>query len=267
MVVADPTLHVMSFNIRCDTGKAIVGSPDCWSGREPIMRQFLSQVHPDIIGVQELMYHQIPVIQEGLGSKYAYIGESRDSSASGELGAIFYNTERLTMTHWDQLWLSDTPHKPESITWGNNVTRIVTWGDFIDNATGQSFTFTNTHFDHISEYSRIRSAEMLVNLFSTTKPVILTGDFNSDSCASSKEHDIMTMAFQDTFKVSRNHVNPSYGTFNDYMEPSLDGRRIDWILSSPEITVRATKTHTFNVDGRYPSDHLPISARLELAGK
>jgi endonuclease/exonuclease/phosphatase family metal-dependent hydrolase len=265
MVIDDPTLNVMSFNIRCDTGKAIVGDPDCWKGREPILRQFLSENRPDILGVQELMYHQIPAIQEGLSSKYSYIGESRDSSKLGELGAIFYNTERLTLCHWDQCWLSDDPTVPESNTWGNDVTRIVTWGTFKDNLTDKKITISNTHFDHISEYSRIRSAEMLVNMFDGTVPVVLMGDFNADSSADTKEYDILTTAFQDTLRASRKHLNPDYGTFSDYKEPSMGAKRIDWILSSQDIAVKETSTHTFNVNGRYPSDHLPISARLELA--
>jgi len=264
MVTDDLTLHVMSFNIRCDTGKAYVGDPDCWQDREPIVSKFLAETQPDIVGVQELMYHQIPAIQTGLSSKYSYIGESRDNSKAGELGAIFYNTERLILNYWNQQWLSDEPTVKESNTWGNDVTRIVTWGEFTDMATDKTFTVANTHLDHISEYSRIRSAEMLVNMFGTKSPMILMGDFNADSHVDTKEHDILNAAFQDTLRVSRKHLNPDYGTFSDYKEPSMDATRIDWILSSRDITVRETSTHTFNVNGRYPSDHLPISAWIEL---
>lgn len=264
MLIDDPTLHVMSFNIRCDTFKAVAGDPDRWEDREPLLRQFLSESQPDLVGVQEPMYHQMDAVQQGLSSKYAYIGESRDSSELGELGPIFYNTERLILNDWGQSWLSDEPDH-ESTTWGNRVPRIVTWGNFTDRVTGKIFTATNTHFDHISEYSRIRSAEMLVNRFSGTIPIILTGDFNAEASLGTKEHDVLMSAFQDTFQVSRHHLTPRYGTFNNYETPDVATKTIDWILSSPEVTVKATMTHTFNVDGRYPSDHLPISARLQLA--
>jgi endonuclease/exonuclease/phosphatase family metal-dependent hydrolase len=264
MVKDDLSLHVMSLNIRCDTGKALLGEPDCWIGREPILRKFLSEAQPDVVGIQELQYHQIPSVQDGLGAKYSYVGESRDSSKLGELGPIFYNTERLNLNFWDQQWLSDFPKVPESNTWGNDVTRIVTWAEFTDRLNGKNFIVANTHFDHISEYSRIRSAEMLVNLFRDRIPVILTGDFNADSSLDTKEHDVLTDAFQDTFKISKHHLNPCYGTFNDYKAPSMSDRTIDWILSSPEIHVRSTETHTFNINGRFPSDHLPISTRLQI---
>lgn len=264
MVNEDPTLHVMSFNIRVDTGNTFKGDPDCWIERESILQKFLKNEQPDLLGVQEAMYHQIPAIQEGLSSKYSYIGESRDSSALGELGPIFYNTERLHLNHWEQLWLSDDPTIPESNTWGSDAVRIVTWGNFTDKMTGRNFTAANTHLDHISEYSRIRSAELLVNLFSGYIPIVLTGDFNADSKQEPKEYDVLTQEFQDVFITSPHHLNPRYGTFNDYREPSLTDRTIDWILSSRDVEVCETSTHTFTVDGRFPSDHLPISARLQF---
>lgn len=263
MVNGDPTLDVMSFNIRIDTGKTDLADPDCWLVREPILRRFLTENKPDVIGIQELQYHQIPAIQEALTDSYSYVGNSRDSSPRGEMGPIFYNTERLHLNHWDQLWLSDDPTVPESNTWGSDAVRIVTMANFTDRVTGKNFTVANSHFDHISEYARVRSAEMLVDLFQGDVPVVLTGDFNADSALKPKEYDVLTQAFQDVFKTGVN-TNPPYGTFNNYETPKLADKTIDWILSSPAIDVLETETHTFNIAGRYPSDHLPISTRLQL---
>jgi endonuclease/exonuclease/phosphatase family metal-dependent hydrolase len=45
----------------------------------------------------------------------------------------------------------------------------------------------------------------------------------------------------------------------------IDGRRIDHALVSPELSAEAFATLTDRDDrGRYPSDHLPILARLSL---
>ena len=264
MITEDHTLQIMSFNIRCDTGKNHSGDPDYWPEREPLVRQLLTEAQPDILGVQELMTCQIPAVQQGLSSRYAYIGQSRDNTNKGEMSAIFYNTERLVPRYWNQLWLSDTPRVPASITWGNDCTRIVTWGTFLDKKTGREMTVSNTHFDHISEYSRIRSAEMLVSLFGGCDPVVLMGDFNADADPHNKEYDVLTSVFRDSSAVTEHHSTPDWGTFSDYHEPSMDDPRIDWILSSQDVAVRDTKTYTFNVDGHYPSDHLPISARVEL---
>lgn len=288
MVIADPTLNIMSMNIRFDSGEASPGNPDYWPEREPLIEKFLSLTRPDILGVQELMGHQMPAVQRGLSSGYESFGRSRDHDVSGERCEIFYSSARLELKRWDQLWLSDTPEVVASTTWGNRVPRVVTWGLFKDRVTGREFTVANTHLDHLytgSEYrlrdehpgcafdhSRAKSAEMINALFATTIPAILMGDFNShhsgvkehDWYPGTKVHDVLTTHFNDTFDSVDRKKNPDYGTFNDYRTPTLDAPRIDWILSTPDIEVHGTKTHTFNVNGRYPSDHLPISAQVKL---
>lgn len=289
MVIADPTLNVMSLNIRFDGGDTGPGHPDYWPEREPLIEKFLSLTRPDILGVQELMGHQIPAVQRGLSAGYESFGRSRDHDADGERCGIFYNTDRLELISWDQLWLSDTPRVIASATWGNRVPRVVTWGVLRDLVTGRDFTMANTHLDHLFtgsdlvlsktpycpsfNHARIKSAEMLNDLFAGTIPAILMGDFNSHH-SGVKEHDwypgtkavheVLTTHFNDTFDATNNHVNPDYGTFNDYGTPSLESPRIDWILSTPDIEVKITTTHTFSVNGRYPSDHLPISALVEI---
>ena len=40
--------------------------------------------------------------------------------------------------------------------------------------------------------------------------------------------------------------------------------RIDWILVGGPIGVRSVETVLYNDGGRYPSDHYPVTARLEL---
>lgn len=289
MVIADPSLHVMSFNIRFDGGDTKPGNPDYWPEREPLVEKFLALNKPDILGVQELMGHQIPAVLRGLSSGYESFGRSRDGDEEGERCGIFYNGERLELKHWDQLWLSDTPRIVASRTWGNRVPRVVSWGLFRDRATGREFTLANTHFDHlftgseadlenplpgpVRDHARVKSAEMLNDLFSETIPAILMGDFNShysgvkahELYPGTRVHDVLTTCFDDTFDFMDRVANPDYGTFNNYQAPEFDGPRIDWILATPDIEVKATSTHTFNVNGRYPSDHLPISAIVEIA--
>lgn len=286
----DPSLHVMSLNIRCDIGEGDTspGHPDYWPGREPLVEKFLALNKPDILGVQELMGHQISAVQRGLSFGYESFGRSRDHDINGERCSIFYNSERLQLKSWNQFWLSDTPQVVASKSWGNMIPRVVSWGLFYDRVTGREFTLANTHFDHLftgSEFpmrkgqvdpsfdnSRIKSAELINTTFAGNTPAILMGDFNSHHSGSkghelypgTKVHDVLTSHFNDTFDSVDNHQNPAYGTFNNYQAPDLDAARIDWILATPDIAVKETITHTFNVNGRYPSDHLPISAKLQL---
>src|SRR6185312_15034437 len=103
MVTEDRTLNVMSFNIRCATGKSQPGDPDYWPGREPVVRQFLARERPHLIGFQELMEHQIPAVRNNPAVRYGFIGRSRNSSdPKGEWCALLYDTDRLQLREWDQ---------------------------------------------------------------------------------------------------------------------------------------------------------------------
>lgn len=50
----------------------------------------------------------------------------------------------------------------------------------------------------------------------------------------------------------------------DVRPPAPVARRIDWILTTPGVTVHRAAINTFSVDGRLPSDHLPVQASLPL---
>ncbi|MBB3090386.1 hypothetical protein [Nocardioides albus] len=43
-----------------------------------------------------------------------------------------------------------------------------------------------------------------------------------------------------------------------------DGTRIDWILTTPGITVKEAAINTWTKDGRWPSDHTPVQALVRL---
>src|SRR5690606_42122146 len=59
-------------------------------------------------------------------------------------------------------------------------------------------------------------------------------------------------------------LTPAVGTFPDYGTPVPDGDRIDWILTTPGVEVRAAAINTWTRYGRYPSDHTPVQALLRL---
>jgi exonuclease III len=55
-----------------------------------------------------------------------------------------------------------------------------------------------------------------------------------------------------------------YGTRHDYEQPVPGGVRIDWILTSPDVTTRYAAINAHCDQGRYPSDHLPVQAVITL---
>lgn len=259
-------LSLMSFNIRCDIPAALPGEADYWPERIPALQAVLAEELPDVLGIQEGLEHQLAVIDEALPEHYRMIGHGRDGGSAGEHSSIFFDSRRLTLRDWDQFWLSDTPAVVGSATWGNNVTRIATWGRFEDNRTGRELMVVNTHFDHESENAQLRSAEALVDhatRFEQGLPTVLMGDFNADAGASGAYSTLVDSgAFRDSWTVAQERLTPAYGTFPNYKDPVVGERRIDWIAVTPDIHVAEAAVNTFRLGDRYPSDHAPIQATV-----
>jgi endonuclease/exonuclease/phosphatase family metal-dependent hydrolase len=96
--------------------------------------------------------------------------------------------------------------------------------------------------------------------------VIVTGDFN----ASAETTDVWRMmtaeTVRDAWTATSDRRGPA-GTMSAFGPPrDGDTNRIDWILVSPAIRVRSIETVVHNDSGRYPSDHYPVFASLDLGG-
>jgi endonuclease/exonuclease/phosphatase family metal-dependent hydrolase len=260
-------IHAMSFNIRYDRSPATrPGEPDHWPERAPLVTRFLEIEKPTVLGVQEAEFHQLAAVEAGLGPHYRMLGFGRGGGAAGEYSSIFYDATRLTALWWDQYWLSGTPDVIGSATWGNTVTRIVTWVRFHDRRSDREFVHLNSHFDHRSENARVRSAETTRDqVAGLDVPVVLTADFNAAAEASAPYDVLVTDGgLQDTWVAAEQRLTPRVGTFPNYGATDPDGDRIDWVLATPDVRVRAVAINPWTSDGRYPSDHLPVQALLRL---
>ncbi|MFF2454626.1 endonuclease/exonuclease/phosphatase family protein [Isoptericola sp. NPDC058082] len=261
------TLHAMSFNIRLDREDATQpGEPDHWPDRAPLVTAFLALEQPTILGVQEAQFQQLVAVEQGLGKHYRTVGYGRSGGADGEYSAIFYDARRLTLLWWDQFWLSDTPDVIGSATWGNSVTRIVTWARFRDERTGSELVHVNSHFDHQSENARVRSAEVVRDLVAELGlPVVFTADCNAPA-GRSAPYDVLVTdgGLLDTWVAADRRLTPDVGTFPNYGEPVPGNDRIDWVLATGGTEVLAATINTWTQDGRWPSDHTPVQALLRL---
>lgn len=258
----------MSFNIRYDRPSARPEDVDYWPDRIAPLQDLLRREVPAVLGVQEALRHQLTVIEAALPPRYRMIGDGRDGGSRGEYSAIFYDAHRLRLIEWDQFWLSDNPKLIGSSTWGNGVTRIVTWGRFHDSGSDREILLVNTHFDHESEHARLRSATAvldLVRFFHPRLPTIVMGDFNSDPGASSAYRQFLDSGvLVDAWTRADEQLTPAYGTFPRYASPVDGGMRIDWILTTPDVRVRQVAVNTSTLDGRYASDHAAVQALVDL---
>jgi endonuclease/exonuclease/phosphatase family metal-dependent hydrolase len=266
---AGPAVRVMSFNIRY--GKADDG-PNHWRNRKELVIETVRHFDPDVLGAQEMMGFQADFFRQNL-PEYEYHGTSRvPSDVDEEQCAVFFRKSRFENVRSGHFWLSETPDIPGSKSWDSSLPRMVSWIQLRERARPDSDFFVfNTHFDHRGREARLQSAALLrvrMHEIANAAPSILTGDFNSDE--GSLPHQILlystkAIGLTDTYRTQHPKPNPNGESTSTRWNGNRKGRRIDWILSSQHWRVSAAAIDYANDDGRYPSDHYPVTAVLSSA--
>jgi endonuclease/exonuclease/phosphatase family metal-dependent hydrolase len=253
-------LTVMTFNIRYGTAN---DGDNHWLKRREQLFALLRDQQADVIGLQEALNGQIEEILQAVPG-YAYVGVGRsDGRRAGEYAAILYRTARLHVRRSDTFWFSDTPGVVKSTSWGNQIERICTWAYFEDRE-GPAFYAYNVHLDHLSQPSRERSVALLlarIGARDPRAPVVVTGDFNAgeDNPAAVA----MRGSFHDSFRVLHPGAT-EVGTFNGFKPGQTAGDKIDFVFVEPGVEVLDAAIVRSSLDGRYPSDHFPVTARIRL---
>jgi endonuclease/exonuclease/phosphatase family metal-dependent hydrolase len=260
----------MSFNIRYDNPR---DNENAWPKRKEMVAATIRFHKADIAGLQEALDHQVKEL-EALLPEYGWFGVGRsDGRTKGEYAPIFYLKDRYRVLHQSTFWLSDTPEKP-SKAWDAALPRIVTWGKFEDTWTGKTFYFFNTHFDHVGEKARSKSADLLrkkIPEIAGGYPVILTGDFNC--MEKDLPYKILTSGngqapvLTDVYAISKSKPYGSSHTFNGFRNTIDPERRIDFIFVAPTIQVLRCGTISEKWDGRFVSDHHAVLAELDIRGR
>lgn len=267
----DSTLRVMSFNVRYNNPN---DGENAWPHRKERVASMVRLYDADLVGVQEALKEMLDELA-GLLPGYAWVGVGRaDGREEGEYSAIYYREDRLELLDHDTFWLSETPDTPGSKSWDAAIERIVTWAHFRDRRTGETFYHFNTHFDHVGEQARAESARLILRRIRERAggaPVVLTGDFNT--LPDSDPYRILTEpgeapggTLRDAIDASRHGHHGPTSTWNGFsaIEP---GRRIDFIFVNGPIDVRQHAILDDSWDGRFPSDHLPVLAEIEVGGR
>jgi endonuclease/exonuclease/phosphatase family metal-dependent hydrolase len=260
LAAAPEPLTVMSFNIRYGTAD---DGPNRWELRRGSLIDLLKRHDPDVLGVQEALHFQLDEMLAAL-PEYRMVGVGRaDGGHGGEYSAILYRASRLSAQRANTFWFSDTPDVIRSNTWGNAIERICTWALF-DDKLGRPFYVFNLHLDHVSQPSREKSVELLLNRIASRSPLapaIVTGDFNTGEKNPATQ--AMLNVFRDTFRI----VHPEatdVGTANQFTLGKVDGEKIDYVFVQPDAQVLSAEIIRTAADGRYPSDHFPVVARVRL---
>jgi endonuclease/exonuclease/phosphatase family metal-dependent hydrolase len=265
---APAILRVMSFNVRYGTAP---DGPDHWDKRKPLFFDTIRAYGPDLLGMQEVIAAQADQLQRDLPG-YAFIGTGRDDGKRrGEYSPLMFRKDRFELIESGQYWLSETPDVVASKGWDAALPRIVTWAKLKDRLSGRPLLWINTHWDHVGNKARVESAKLMRHRVEQKRepgvPVVVTGDFNSDEDSAQYRtlvSDEGGLKLTDAYREVHPQRQADEASFHAF-KGKREGLRIDWVLHSPELVARGAAIDHASKDGRYPSDHFPVTAELELA--
>jgi len=257
----DKPLAVMSFNIRYDNPG---DGENAWQFRKEEVANLIRELGPDILGLQEVLAHQLQDLL-GLLTGYEGVGVGRDDGRSkGEYSPVLYRSDRFTLLGHQTVWLSQTGDTA-SVGWDAALPRICTYVRLRDQTSGDTIHVFNTHFDHIGRVAREMSAELIQFKVDEWVPdgqsMIVMGDLNDPPTARSIA--LLKNRLLDPYDDLGLPEGDPAGTFNGWIE-DLEGRqRIDYIFYSGLTPKVFRHLSDRRANGRFLSDHFPVFVVFE----
>jgi len=260
-------LEVMSFNLRWGPDPP----PNDWETRRERVTALLRGEMPDVVGFQESRDAYVEDLLAALPGYAAYPeqGDRRN--------AILYRASRLRLDREVSDAENARVDAPEE-DWGPGSVRLPRAARFVEEESGRGFYVYNNHMDHRSAPSRAWSAQVLIDRIRGRRlddPVILTGDFNAaasgpamsflrgEAPLTSGEGTVSNpIPFADAWHERHPNALAS-GTYHRFVGVRF-GPRVDYVLAGPGIRVVEARILRDEWEGRYPSDHFPVSAKLLL---
>ena len=125
----------------------------------------------------------------------------------------------------------------------------------------QPLLIINAHYDHRGKQARIESSKVIVKhlkAVSLNSQIIVLGDFNTKPFGPAYNTLIKGFNLKDPLADLNSKKDFTFHGFSGIPR----GNRIDWILHSPSLKSLKSTIIRSNKNGRYPSDHFPVSSEL-----
>ncbi|MEZ4839705.1 endonuclease/exonuclease/phosphatase family protein [Flavobacterium sp.] len=256
-------LKVMTYNIRLDLAS---DGENSWSKRKERVADLIRFYEPDIFGIQEGLPQQVNYLDSILVD-YKVFGDGREGGNKGEHSSIFYKHNQVELIEQNTFWLSETPNQV-SKGWDAALNRICTFGLFKNKESKHLFWVFNTHFDHMGEIARVKSARLIhqkiTQINTKNYPLIIMGDFNLEPDA---EPILFLSNHYLHSKKEAQLIYQSGGTFNGFAfhKPIDSSKEIDHIfITKKAFEVKKYAVLTDSYSCKYPSDHFPVIVELNF---
>jgi len=246
---------VSTFNIRHDNPS----DPLSWDDRKKEVVRAIAYL--DIVGLQEVLPHQLDYIQKSL-PRNSFYSVTRFGNNEGEACPILWKTDAYDLLHSETRWLSEDWNTPGSVGWDADLPRIASMVLLHHIETGKVIRVVNTHWSHTGVNARIASASLLRGwcMKGEADAVVLMGDFNSESDTEEIEF-LVQGNLTDTYDNPSTRCRKKFGTFTGFDPAGFSGPRIDYIFIDGASVIWTCADESI-LHGFYISDHLPVQVSL-----
>ncbi|KAA3607314.1 MAG: endonuclease [Planctomycetota bacterium] len=253
-------LKLLSFNIRYGTAQ---DGKNHWEMRCQQVAELIQRTDAELVAIQEALAFQVDFLLQKL-PRYQALGQHREGGRRGEFCGWLVDRERFQVESHGEFWLSPKPDEIGSKGWDAALPRMAVWAVLLERRSGSRFAVMGTHFDHRGKQARKESAALIVERWQRDfagLPFLLAGDLNATEQEAPLKI-LLKAGLQDGFR-KLHPKEKAGGTFHGF-RGGRDGRRIDFILADRSWDFLQVEVLRDHQEGRYPSDHYPVLARLSL---
>lgn len=252
-------MRVMTFNLRFEND---TDGDNAWVFRRELAAAVISRWRPDILGTQEGKRDQLLFLAAAL-PEYGLYMPGREMDETIQCPTLFFRKSSVKVLDGGEFWLSETPGVRLSKSWDSAFPRMMSWARVSMVQGRRRFITAVTHLDHLGAVARLEQGSMMAHWVNRqTLPVVLMGDFND--APGSPVHELLTRSrLHDAWLTAGKKDSQAFFTRHRF-----DGvprvARLDWILTDKRFCVKGIWIVHDRHQGRYPSDHFPVVADMEM---
>ncbi|WP_179394147.1 endonuclease/exonuclease/phosphatase family protein [Lacticaseibacillus absianus] len=259
-------MRITTYNVRYDTPQ---DGDWRWAQRRAAVLANLTHLAPDIFTIEEALPHQYADLNALAG--YAHCGAPReDGFSTGEATAIYYRAGAFDLLDEGHRWVTTTPLVPSTYP-GTGNKRVFQWAHLRRVADDQELVVVANHLDDWIADARVLGVQQvtafLAPYLAAAVPVIWCGDFNMQP--GDVAYQAVPSALRDAALHAATIVDPFGGTWPDQADfapvTTQDVQRLDFFFVNAAVQVDAYAVETTaTADGRYASDHFPVTLDVRL---
>ncbi len=262
------------------------GSGPSWKNRKDAVIAEFFEHKWDIVATQEAKPEYIDQIIEATGDVYAYFADTPefmgDKYRTGSENPVLYRKSRFELKEYGVIeYAINQDHfvgaRSNKESYGAEYHKSTVWGRFYDKSSDVEFLLVNVHGPVRSVPAQDAEAQIMLDsilVLAKGSPVILAGDFNSTETSQAYKYLSDCDWLDDSMLAlpESKRKNWEYNSFCGYRpveEFYKQSSHLDHVFYTPaSVQIKSwwLDINAFH-DGKYASDHLPLTVEFYYANR